>query len=104
MSAFDNVEVLEEFIVFEFEQDTDSANRNAFIEKSDGGIILKSSYDESTKLPRWGVVKAVGPKVREPIVVGTKILIEPLKWTKISTYKGEKFARTEQQYVMAIED
>ena len=103
-NAFDNVEILQSFIVFQFEDEVDRGNRNAFHEKSDGGIVLQSSFDEGTKRPRWATAIKVGPEVCEDIQVGTKILITPMMWTRISSYNGERFARTEERHVLAVED
>ncbi len=103
-SVFDDVEVLESFIIFEFEDQIDRGNRNAFHEKSEGGILLQSSFDQGTKQPRWGTVIKVGEKVGDDIEEGTRILIAPMMWTRISTFKGEEFARTEEQHVLAVED
>lgn len=102
INVFDDIEVLEGFILFQFEDDIDGHNRNSFREKTESGIILQSSFDQSTKQPRWGIVVAIGPKVDEDISVGSKILIDSLKWTKISTFSGENFARTENDHVLAI--
>lgn len=101
-TVFEEIEVLDNYILFVFEEDRDAGNHNAFVEKSQGGIILKSSVMDAGKYARWGVVKAVGNGVDECIQPGTRILIEPLKWTKVSTYKGEEFARTENSFVLAI--
>lgn len=101
-NVFDDIEVLEGFILFQFEDEIDRGNHNAFLETTKSGIILRSNIDESVNLARWGVVVAIGPKVDNDITIGTKILIDALKWTKVSTFNGEKFARTENDHVLAI--
>lgn len=100
--TYDDLEVLDGFILFEFEQEVDPSRHNAFTDTSKGGIILPSDPLTAGKYARWGVVTAVGEGVDKDITVGTRILIEPLKWTKISSYKGLRFARTESKYVLAI--
>lgn len=104
VEAFEDVEVLKEFIVFQFEDQIDHGNRNTFKETSEGGIILKSSFDAGTKEPRWAKVIAVGPEVSDDINVGSRILIAPMMWTKVSIYKGERFARTQEEHVLAVEE
>jgi hypothetical protein len=104
VNVFDEIEVLEGFIIFQFEDVVDPNNHNAFHETRESGIILQSKVEDATKLPRWGTVRAVGPEVDEDITVGTRILVAPLMWTKISNYKGERFARTEMEHVLAIEE
>lgn len=74
-----------------------------FQEKTNWGFQI-SSYDESCKKPRWGVVLAVGPTVDKSITVGTKILIEALKWTESHEHEGIKFWRTNDEQVMAIDE
>lgn len=103
-NAFENVEVLNEFIIFQFDDVVDHNNRNAFHETRESGIILQSNVIESSKHPRWGTVRAVGPDVSKDVTIGTKILVAPLMWTKISKYNGERFARTELQHVLAVEE
>lgn len=101
-AVFDDVEVIEDFVLFQFEEYVDHANKGAFREVSDGGIILGSNYDQSAKKPRWGRVLAVGPKVKEEdVAVGDRILVEPLGWTKTSVYKDVEFARTEVKKILA---
>lgn len=104
VKAFEDVDVLKEFIVFQFEDEVDSGNRNTFKETSQGGIILKSSFDDGTKKPRWGKVIALGPEVMDDIKIGSRVLVAPMMWTKISTYKGERFARTQESHILAIEE
>lgn len=104
VDVFEEIEVLESFIVFQFDEAIDPNNRNAFHETRESGIILHSNVIESSKHPRWGTVRAIGPKVDKDITVGTRILVAPLMWTKVSNYKGERFARTEVEHVLAVEE
>jgi co-chaperonin GroES (HSP10) len=101
-TVFDEIEVLEGFILFKFEEEIDPSRHNAFTEKTQSGIIMPSNPLTAGDYARWGTVVAVGPNVDEEITVGTRVLIEPLKWTKVSTYKGEEFARTEMGFILAV--
>ena len=103
-SAFDTIEVLDTKILFQFEDEIDANNKNAFHETRESGIILQSNFDQSTKLPRWVRVIKVGPDVCDDIEAGSRVLVEAMKWTPQSTYKGEKFARTEEKFILAIDD
>ncbi len=102
INTFDDIEVLQGFILFQFEDEIDTANRGAFRKTTESGIILRSNVDESMKTSRFGVVVAVGPDVDDDITVGARILIDALKWTRVSTFHGEKFARTDNDHVLAI--
>lgn len=104
VSVFDEIEVLGKFILFQFEELRDANNRNSFHEKRESGIILKSDYDASTKKPRWVKVLAVGPDVCDDIQVGSRVLVQALKWTQVSTYQKAEFARTEEAFILAVDE
>lgn len=106
IEAFEHVDVLDTKIICQFEDEINRGKRNTFHEKSEGGIILHqnevTSFDKGTKDPRWCVVVKVGPEVMEDIQPGTRILVTPMMWTRLSRYKGESFVRTEERHVLAI--
>jgi co-chaperonin GroES (HSP10) len=101
-TVFDEIEVLDGFILFQFEEEIDPSRHNAFTEKTQSGIILPSNPLTAGQYARWATVVAVGPNVPEDVVPGSKVCIEALKWTKVSTYKGEEFARTEAKFILAV--
>ena len=74
-----------------------------FEEKTDWNFTIVRS-DDSTSLPRWGIVIKVGNEVPEDIQPGMRILIEPLKWTNYFEFEGEKFWRTDSDAVMGIDE
>lgn len=49
-------------------------------EKTESGIFLQSSFDESAKSPRWVNVIAVGPECKH-IKTGMQALLPNLRWT-----------------------
>jgi len=104
LESLKDVKVLNKFILFQFEELRDKNNKNSFHETRESGIILKSNFDASTKKPRWVRVIAVGDEVTSDIKVGSRILVQALKWTQESKYKDVAFARTEETYVLAIDD
>jgi hypothetical protein len=75
--------------------------RTQFEETTKSGITI-SSYDEGTKLPRWCVVKDIGPDVGE-FSSGDKVLIEPLKWSEVIELGTETFWYSDEMQVMAVE-
>lgn len=101
------IKAIRNHIIFQFEDSIVRKNeygkqRKQFEDKTDWGFEM-SSYDDGTKSPRWGIVVSVGHEVFDDIQVGTKILIEPLKWTESVQYDGESFWRTDDSCVLAID-
>lgn len=91
-------------IVFQFEELTTS-NKGQFKETSAGGIYLGESFDESAKKARWCNVISVGDEViDEGIVPGARILVDALKWTHGFTVEDEKFWKTDEDNVLAVDD
>lgn len=78
-------------------------NRSQFAETTDWGFET-SSYDESTKKPRWARVKFTGPDVYEDIKIGSRILIEALQWTEGMDFEDEKYWRTNDTKVLIIDE
>jgi co-chaperonin GroES (HSP10) len=78
--------------------------RTQFQEETDSGIVL-TSFDESAKHPRWAIVEAVGPDVTDKnIIAGSKVLIEGLKWTEAIEVDGDDVWRTDEEWLLAIEE
>jgi len=92
-------------IVFQFEELTNKSNKGQFKETSAGGIYLGESFDESAKKARWCTVISVGDEViDEGIVPGARILVDALKWTHGFTVEDEKFWKTDEDNVLAVDD
>lgn len=68
----------------------------------DLGTINEQNAMQTVGKPRWGIVAFSGPKVppeiRNP---GTRILIEPLKWSNRFQVDGINLWRTDADNVMA---
>lgn len=93
-------------ILFQFrsEEITRIQGKMAFKTITPAGIHIVS-YDESTKLPRWGTVLMLGPEVnRSEINVGVKVLIEPLKWTHMVVFDNIPLWMTRPEFVMGVDD
>lgn len=91
-------------IVFQFEELTTS-NKGQFKETTKSGIYLGSNFDESAKKARWCIVTSVGDEVLdEGIIVGARILVEALQWTKGFVIEGAKFWKTDEDNVLAVDD
>lgn len=91
-------------IIFKFIDDVVVRNGNTqFKEATSWGFEI-SSYDESSKKPRWATVESVGPEVGSDIQAGTIILIEPLKWTKSVVFEDDMVWQTNEDCVLAVLD
>ena len=92
-------------ILFQFEDEIDLARKGAFKSKTNWGFQLNSQLDDTTKSPRWVVILGIGPDVpEEEFHVGQKVLVDALKWTRVVDYKGLRFARTDPDQVLAVDD
>lgn len=91
-------------IVFQFEELTTS-NKGQFSETTKSGIYLGANFDESAKKSRWCIVNFVGDEViDEGIVPGARILVDALKWTNGFEVEDEKFWKTDEDNVLAVDD
>lgn len=94
-------------IIFQFEREVvrksdNGTDRTQFRDKTDWGFQL-DSYDESTKVPQWGIVLSVGSDVQN-VEVGDRILIEALQWTHgVETDEGTVW-KTDEDQVMVVDD
>jgi len=95
-------------ILFQFEDDMvrGAQGKLHFKETTNWGFTVggQEAYDSSAKLPRWAIVKFVGKKVPDNIAVGSRVLIEPLKWTSGVKVNDETYWKTNSDYIMAIGD
>lgn len=89
---------LQDSILFTF---IDPIRGIMFVEETDSGIFLGQSHQLSAAMARWATVLAIGPKVKN-IVVGTKVLIEPLQWTIGFTWGGVRVWKSDASKVLAI--
>lgn len=74
-----------------------------FVETHDR-FYIPQSEESTVKRPRWGKVIALGPKVDKEIILGSKILIENLMWTRGLDYQGIKIWKTDDSKVLGIEE
>lgn len=94
------IQALRDTIIFSF---VDRVYHGTFVENTASGLYLGFVKEDSAKAPRFGIVKAIGPLVKE-VNVGDKILIEALMWTDAYTIDGVKYWNTESSKVMAISE
>lgn len=86
-------------VIFQF---VDKVNNKAQFEpsKTEAGIILSSSFDDSAKIPRWANVIAVGPLCKK-VKPGQQILLPALRWTTAVKFNNENIWRTDEEQVVA---
>lgn len=87
-------------ILFKF---VDKLKNGLFEAQTDWGLTLTTFYDDTAKLPRWGIVTSVGPDVTHEVQVGTKILIAPLRWTEGFVFEGARYWKTDEDQVLGYE-
>ena len=91
-------------IVFQFEDEVSRKDGRAqFKEETDWGFEI-SSFDESTKSARWGIVVAKGNEVPDEIKIGMRIFIEKLKWTEGFKLDNDTFWMTNSDQIIAYEE
>ena len=98
------LEPIANHVLFQFEDDVDRARLNAFKRKTNWGFEMSSHIDDTTKSPRWVKIIGLGPDVEEELQVGQRVLVDALKWTRVVDYKGLRFARTDPQQILAVDD
>lgn len=94
------IKALNDTIIFSF---VDRVYHGTFVENSESGLYLGFVKEDTAKAPRFGIVKAIGPKVTL-VKVGDKILIDALMWTDSYTVEGVKYWNTNEEKVLAIQD
>lgn len=101
-----SLRTLKKNILFKFEDELVTAGGiKQFKEITKSGLILAVNFDKNVKSSRWGIVVAVGPEVVDPdLVVGSRVLIEPLKWTEGVDYEGETYWMTNEDHVLLIDE
>lgn len=92
-------------IIFKFEDELASSNGiKQFRETTSWGFDLRTNFDINVKSPRWGIVVAVGPDVKEDIKEGMSILIEALKWTEGVELEGQHYWMTNEDQILAVRE
>jgi co-chaperonin GroES (HSP10) len=88
-------------IAFEF---IDRVNSKGEFEKEStaSGIVLKASFDDSAKEPRWVKVIAVGPSCT--IKVGQQVLLPNLRWTSGLKFEGVRVWMSDESQAVAVRD
>ena len=78
-------------IIFQFENATvKHMGVNQFEETAESGLVFVR-VDDSTKSPRWGLVREIGPECDDDICINTRVLIDPLMWSEGFEVGGETF-------------
>ena len=99
-----NIRTLGNKILFQFLEVTSKNKRGTFENITDWGFDKGNNFDETAKQPRWGVVIAIGPDVKEEgIIPGANVFIEELKWTNSVTINGELVWQTDESHILGIE-
>jgi hypothetical protein len=80
----------------------DSYENNAFVNKTDSGIVYKTLVD-SAGSPRWVKVIAVGNKV-EYVKPGMEVLVDALRWTEGFRFEDTMMWRTAEKEVIGIKE
>lgn len=88
-------------IIFKF---VDKVNAKGQFEKerTESGIILQSSFDDSAKEPRWVNVVAVGPDCT--VKPGQQVLLPNLRWTQGFKHEGEMMWKSDESQAVAVRD
>lgn len=98
------IRAIRNHIVFTF-VDQVTAN-GSFREATEWGFDLGGIGDHNAQFtvgkPRWGIVAFTGPLVPNELrKSGTKILIEPLKWSNRFMFDGIMLWRTDSDHILA---
>ena len=102
MSNYDNLELVEDKILFVFDEDIESKR---FKTVTSSGIIVQEKAENQLQKPRLGWVKQIGPDVKD-VSKGDLVLIEPLRWTTaidVEEIEG-KFWITDEKSIIGIMD
>lgn len=96
-----NIRPIKNHILFEF---VDGVNARGEFEKqkTEAGLWLQGSADDSAKSPRWATVLCVGPDVPTDIKVGEQILIPALRWTLGTKLGEQRLWKTDSKQVVAV--
>lgn len=97
-----NLTPIKNNIVFEF-IDRVNAKGEFEKEKSESGLVLTSSFDDSAKEPRWINVVAVGPDCTS-IRPGQQALLPNLRWTSGFKFGGVRMWKSDETQVVALRD
>lgn len=71
-------------------------------ERTESGLYLRGTFDDSAKQPRWVDVIAVGPECKD-IAVGDRVLLPNLRWTSHFKVEDSKVWRSDETQVAAIQ-
>ena len=95
-----NFEPLTNGIIFEF---FDDSTNTRFVNKTSSGIMIAISAKDQANVDRWGIVKQVGPDVKQ-VKVGEAILVESGYWTPSFEVNGTKLWKTDEDHVLCVSD
>ena len=95
------IEAIQNHIIFEFLDKVNSAGMFER-EKTEGGIELLKSVDDSASVARWARIVSLGPECNKELQASNcEILIEHLKWTAGVEFNNRKVWRTDESNVLA---
>jgi co-chaperonin GroES (HSP10) len=94
-----NIKAIKNGFIFQF---VDAVNAKGEFEKgtTDTGIILKATFDDSAKQPRWVNVVSVGPECKN-IKEGDQVLLPALRWTAASKLEGQSIWKSDETQIVA---
>ncbi|MNI44737.1 hypothetical protein D3C73_991300 [compost metagenome] len=102
MTDISNLHVSDNGLLFKFDQVV--TTEGLFREEKIGMIEIVRSVDASVKSSRWATVLKVGPGIIDKgIVVGAKVLIEQLQWSRaIKLDDGTSVWKTDESKLLAV--
>jgi len=104
MTTIENLHVADNGILFKFDQTV--TTEGLFREDKIGVIEIVRSVDASVKSHRWATVLKVGPSIVDKgLVVGARVLIEQLQWSRaIKLDDGTSIWKTDESKIIGVED
>ena len=104
VEALNDLEPISNHVLFQFIEEAGHGEHKLFKNKTNWGFKLGSSYNDTTKTPRWVKIIGLGPEITDDFHVGQVVLVKALAWTRQVTYKDVEFARTDPDNILAIDE
>ena len=102
--ALKELEPIADHILFQFVDEVHSSGNNLFKNKTEWGFEMVATTTDTTQTPRWVQIIGLGPDVPDDFYIGQHVLVNPLSWTREVEYGGIKFARTDPDQILAVDD
>ena len=96
-------------ILFQFESEAavlrdKKLAQKGFKEKTSWGFEFVAP-ETSAGSARWGIVVSIGPEIVDAgIKIGSRILIENLKWTNAIEFDGAEYWKTNEDQVLLLDE